>query len=90
MRFLAPILLVACKHMDQMKEAAAGMPGQLTSSIMATEAECPMHQDLLNEIRFHAGRIILNAVPPALRVTQAIIMGNFSASTDSRFTSVGP
>jgi NADP-dependent aldehyde dehydrogenase len=84
-------LLVACKHMDQMKEVAAGMPGQLTSSIMATEAECLMHQDLLNEIRLHAGRIILNAVPTGVEVTQAMHHGGpFPASTDSRFTSVGP
>ena len=61
--------------MDQMKEVAAGMPGQLTSSIMATEAECLMHQDLLNEIRLHAGRIILNAVPTGVEVTQAMHHG---------------
>ncbi|MEY3433048.1 MAG: hypothetical protein RL131_984 [Bacteroidota bacterium] len=84
-------LLVTCKNMDEMKAVAASMEGQLTSSLLATVEEIRAHEDLVDDIKEKCGRMILNGVPTGVEVCQAMHHGGpFPATTDSRFTSVGP
>lgn len=84
-------LLVVCDTLAQMKETAAAMTGQLTSSLLATEKECGLYADIIEVLQSHCGRIILNGVPTGVEVVPSMQHGGpFPATTDSRFTAVGP
>lgn len=84
-------LLVICNDASEMKRVAESLEGQLTSTVIATEGELKQHQELLSIIQCKCGRIIFNGVPTGVEVCQAMQHGGpFPATTDSRFTSVGP
>jgi alpha-ketoglutaric semialdehyde dehydrogenase len=83
-------LLVICANASEMQRVAAGMEGQLTSSVMATEEDIINNTALISEIKNHCGRLILNGVPTGVEVVQSMHHGGpYPSSTDSRFTSVG-
>lgn len=83
-------LVVVCNDLEQLKDVAAHMDGQLTSTLMATEEEAISNQDLIQTVQNACGRIIFNGVPTGVEVCQSMQHGGpFPASTDSRFTSVG-
>lgn len=83
-------LLVEAADENQLKLIAAGMPGQLTSTIMADAIDLDRSVDLIRMISDKAGRIIMNGVPTGVEVCPAMHHGGpFPATTDSRFSSVG-
>jgi NADP-dependent aldehyde dehydrogenase len=83
-------LVVQCKNMDELEKAARHLEGQLTVSLMATEADLSEHVSLLAAAQDIGGRLILNGVPTGVRVALAMQHGGpFPATTDSRFGSVG-
>lgn len=83
-------LLVICSDIPEMMAVAANMQGQLTSSLMATGEDIKNNSSLINEIKNHCGRLILNGVPTGVEVVQSMQHGGpYPSSTDSRFTSVG-
>jgi NADP-dependent aldehyde dehydrogenase len=83
-------LVVQCKNMDQLEKAARHLEGQLTVSLMATDADLSEHVSLLAAAQDIGGRLILNGVPTGVRVALAMQHGGpFPATTDSRFGSVG-
>lgn len=83
-------LVVCCKSIDEVKEIAAQLEGQLTATIMATETEIKQYTGLVETIKNLCGRIIFNGVPTGVEVCYSMQHGGpFPASTDSRFTSVG-
>jgi NADP-dependent aldehyde dehydrogenase len=83
-------LVVRCKDMTEMLEIASRMEGQLTSTLMATEADIRYHEQLVEAVKNICGRIILNSVPTGVEVCLSMQHGGpFPATTDSRFTSVG-
>jgi NADP-dependent aldehyde dehydrogenase len=66
------------------------MPGQLTATIHAVEADYPQVENLLDLLTQKAGRILMNGFPTGVEVCHAMVHGGpFPATTDSRSTSVG-
>ncbi len=83
-------LVVQCEDIEQMKSVADALPGQLTSTLIATDQEITANKELVNVILSKCGRLILNGVPTGVEVGLAMHHGGpFPATTDSRFTSVG-
>ena len=84
-------LLVACNNADEMGAVAEALEGQLTSTLMASDGDIENHLNLLESVKRKCGRLILNGVPTGVEVCQSMHHGGpFPATTDSRFTSVGP
>lgn len=83
-------LVVRCDTVEEMTQVAQRLEGQLTCTVMATEAELPEHSGLIEAITDRCGRLILNGVPTGVEVCLSMQHGGpFPASTDARFTSVG-
>lgn len=84
-------IVVRCADMNEMLEVAEHFEGQLTATLMATDQELISNADLVTAIQRICGRIIQNGVPTGVEVCWSMHHGGpFPASTDSRFTSVGP
>lgn len=83
-------LLVVCEHLEEMKNVAEALEGQLTCTLMATDEEVADNADLVEVLKEKCGRFILNGVPTGVEVALSMHHGGpFPATTDSRFTSVG-
>ncbi|HXB94735.1 MAG TPA: aldehyde dehydrogenase (NADP(+)) [Puia sp.] len=83
-------LVIQCKNMGELEKAARHLEGQLTASLMATDADLSEHASLVAAARDICGRLILNGVPTGVRVALAMQHGGpFPATTDSRFGAVG-
>jgi len=83
-------IIIRCKDMNEMKEVAIKMEGQLTSTLMATENDIIGNEEFVEAIKNICGRFILNGVPTGVEVCLSMQHGGpFPATTDSRFTSVG-
>ena len=84
-------LVVQCKDEKELEEVAQHMEGQLTTSLMATDEEVQNNPGLVNTLKEICGRFILNGVPTGVQVAWAMHHGGpYPATTDSRFTAVGP
>ncbi len=83
-------LIIRCKNMEEMLDAALHLEGQLTATFMTTESDMRNNDDLVEAVKNICGRFILNGVPTGVEVCLAMQHGGpFPATTDSRFTSVG-
>lgn len=83
-------IIVRCKDMDEMKQVATNLEGQLTATCMATDDDIINNEHLIDAIKNICGRFILNGVPTGVEVCLSMQHGGlFPATTDSRFTSVG-
>lgn len=83
-------LLVKCKNADEMLQVALSLEGQLTTSLLATDAEVKKHQPLVMALQNICGRFVLNGVPTGVEVALSMHHGGpYPATTDSRFTAVG-
>ena len=83
-------LIVVCDNKKQLIEVWQTLKGQLTTTIMGSEKDLEEHQDLINTARNIAGRIVFNGIPTGVEVSNATVHGGqYPATTDSRFTSVG-
>ncbi|MFZ1750990.1 MAG: aldehyde dehydrogenase (NADP(+)) [Saprospiraceae bacterium] len=83
-------VVVVCENRDQLIEIWQQLKGQLTTTIMGTEDDLSIAQDLINIARNIAGRIVFNNAPTGVEVGNATVHGGpYPASTDPRFTSVG-
>jgi len=83
-------LVVKCRDFTQMLEIADGMEGQLTGTIIGSDADIRYHEQLIDSIQNFCGRFILNGVPTGVEVCLAMQHGGpYPACTDSRFTAVG-
>ena len=84
-------LLVQCKDMKEMMEVAKSLDGQLTATIIATSLEVKDNPGLVTTLKELAGRLIMNGVPTGVDVAYGMQHGGpYPATTDSRFTAVGP
>ena len=73
-----------------MTEVARNLEGQLTSTLMATENDIKMNEDLVEAVKNICGRFILNGVPTGVEVCLSMHHGGpFPATTDARFSAVG-
>jgi 2,5-dioxopentanoate dehydrogenase len=83
-------LVVRCQDMNEMVLLAKSLEGQLTATLMATEKDVLLHDELIESVKNICGRFILNGVPTGVEVCLSMQHGGpYPATTDSRFTSVG-
>ncbi len=83
-------LIIQCANETEVLEVAKALEGQLTTTLMATNNDVRIHQDLIHQLQEVCGRLIFNNVPTGVEVCLSMHHGGpFPASTDSRFTSVG-
>lgn len=83
-------LLVQCADINELTQILNQLEGQLTGTLMATEAEMEEHHLVVSALQNRVGRIIFNGVPTGVEVCPSMQHGGpFPASSDSRFTAVG-
>lgn len=83
-------LIVRCKNSEELLSVVNRSHGQLTSSIIADEAELTKYSSLVNMLVEKAGRIVVNGVPTGVEVCPSMQHGGpFPSTTDSRFSAVG-
>jgi 2,5-dioxopentanoate dehydrogenase len=83
-------IVIRCADMNEMIAVATHLEGQLTATLMATEADVQANAELVEAVKNICGRFILNGVPTGVEVCLSMHHGGpFPATTDSRFTSVG-
>lgn len=84
-------LIIICENRAEMEAVAVGLEGQLTTTLLAEESELSGYQSLIALLQEKCGRLIFNNFPTGVAVCYGMQHGGpFPASTDSRFTSVGP
>lgn len=83
-------IIVACKDVEEMNTILSELDGQLTGTVLASEAELQKYGQTIETLKNRVGRIIFNGAPTGVEVSPAMEHGGpYPASTDSRFTSVG-
>lgn len=83
-------LLVVCDGIEQMKELAESVEGQLTATIHMTAADTEVARSLVPILERKAGRILINGFPTGVEVSYAMVHGGpFPATSNDRHTSVG-
>ena len=83
-------LIVKCKDENELIKVIDSLEGQLTGSLFAEEGELKEFYSIIDKLKSKVGRIIFNAVPTGVEVSQAMTHGGpYPASSDSRYTSVG-
>jgi alpha-ketoglutaric semialdehyde dehydrogenase len=83
-------LLVECDSLEQMREAAASLEGQLTATVHLCDDDHAAAAEWITWLAQTAGRIIVNGFPTGLEVGYATVHGGpYPATTDSRWTAVG-
>ncbi|HJW29236.1 MAG TPA: aldehyde dehydrogenase (NADP(+)) [Saprospiraceae bacterium] len=84
-------IVVKNESLEEMMKIAENLEGQLTASIFAGPEDADDVNALREVLMEKAGRIIFNGVPTGVEVCPAMTHGGpFPATTDSRFTAVGP
>lgn len=73
-----------------LEDIASGLHGHLTASVWGNEEDLKAAQGLFRILETKVGRIIVNAFPTGVEVSQAMVHGGpYPSSTDSRSSSVG-
>ena len=84
-------LLVKCKNLKEIEQLVLNLKGQLTGSIFAPKTHYKSILPLIQVFKSKVGRLLFNDVPTGVEVTAAMTHGGpYPASSDSRFTAVGP
>jgi NADP-dependent aldehyde dehydrogenase len=84
-------LLVKCKNLKEIEQLVFNLKGQLTGSIFAPKTHYKSILPLIQVFKSKVGRLLFNDVPTGVEVTAAMTHGGpYPASSDSRFTAVGP
>ncbi|MES3025475.1 MAG: aldehyde dehydrogenase (NADP(+)) [Pseudomonadota bacterium] len=88
--FGASSLIVRCADLEQMRQVAAHLDGQLTATLILDADDRDAALALLPLLERKAGRILANGYPTGVEVSHAMVHGGpFPATSDSRSTSVG-
>ncbi len=83
-------IAVRCVNLDQMRQVAEVLEGQLTATVHFEDSDVEAVRMLLPNLVRMAGRIVANGFPTGVEVSPAMQHGGpFPATTDSRSTSVG-
>lgn len=84
-------IVVQCEDSDELTNILKHLEGQLTGTILGNQEEVSNHENIVAALGSRVGRIIFNGVPTGVEVCPSMVHGGpFPASTDSRFTAVGP
>lgn len=83
-------LVILCRDLAELCRALEAVPGQLTGTLEATDAELSAHPELVSALQDRVGRLVFRGVPTGVEVSDAMVHGGpYPATTDSRTTSVG-
>jgi NADP-dependent aldehyde dehydrogenase len=83
-------LLIQCNNSAEMLEAANGLDGHLTATILGTNQDLRENTELLRVLETKVGRVIFNRFPTGVEVCHAMVHGGpYPATSDGRSTSVG-
>lgn len=83
-------LIVTCENAAELHKVVLALPGQLTTTFMATDQDISDYTQSIKKATEICGRLIFNGVPTGVEVCYGMQHGGpFPASTDGRFTSVG-
>jgi 2,5-dioxopentanoate dehydrogenase len=83
-------LVIECQSMEEVKQVAEQLEGQLTVTLQMDEGDSDMARQLLPALERKAGRILVNGWPTGVEVCHAMVHGGpYPATSDSRTTSVG-
>ena len=84
-------LIITYDTAEEALSVANHLEGQLTATLLAEQEELTQHEDLVAALAGRSGRLLFNGFPTGVEVCGAMQHGGpYPASTDSRFTSVGP
>lgn len=84
-------MLVTYRDPQELLAIARKLEGQLTVSIWAESEEIRASGELMDVLSTKCGRLLYNSFPTGVEVAYAMQHGGpFPASTDNRFTAVGP
>ena len=84
-------VLIASPSIAELEDVARGLEGQLTATLHGTPVDFAQAGTLLRLLERKAGRLIVNGFPTGVEVCSAMNHGGpYPATTDVRFTSVGP
>lgn len=88
--FGASAILVRCRDLGDLRNAVAGIEGQLTATLHVEDEDHDGARLLMPILEQKAGRILANGWPTGVEVSHAMVHGGpFPATSDSRATSVG-
>ncbi len=83
-------IIIRCSSSEQMIDVARHIEGQLTASVIGTQAEITDVHQLVTILKNLCGRLIFNGMPTGVEVCLSMQHGGpYPSTTDSRFTSVG-
>ncbi len=84
-------VIIVYHNMDQLTKIVDYIHGQLTCSLLGSEKDFEENRYLVDLISNKCGRINFNSLPTGVQVDFAMQHGGpYPATTDSRFTAVGP
>lgn len=84
-------LVITYDSQEEALAVANQLDGQLTATVLAEPAELNQHEALISALADKSGRLLFNGFPTGVEVCGAMQHGGpYPASTDNRFTSVGP
>lgn len=88
--FGATSLVVVCRDVAELGRAIAHAEGQLTMTLHLEQSDIPLAKGLMPVLERKAGRILANAWPTGVEVTDAMVHGGpFPATSNGATTSVG-
>ena len=88
--FGAASLVVVCRNVDELRQAAEQVEGQLTATLHLDAEDIPVARDLMPVLERKAGRILANDWPTGVEVAEAMVHGGpYPATSHSHTTSVG-
>ena len=83
-------LVVTHDGADKMLALAKSLEGQLTATVLGTDADLEANRELLDVLETKVGRVVVNGFPTGVEVCRAMVHGGpFPATSDGRSTSVG-
>jgi len=83
-------LLIECDGEGELSEVLTSFGGQLTASVLGTNADFTTFEAQIQIIQEVVGRLIFNGVPTGVEVCYSMQHGGpYPSTTDGRFTSVG-
>lgn len=83
-------IVIECQNMDELKQVAEHLDGQLTVTLQMEDSDLDVARKLLPILELKAGRVLVNGWPTGVEVCHAMVHGGpYPATSDSRSTSVG-
>lgn len=84
-------MVVGCVSLEQLENIIEELEGQLTGTVILEESDWKTYEGVIEALKYRVGRLIINGVPTGVEVCAAMNHGGpYPASTDARFTAVGP